>query len=108
MVVTGLFDHIHIHLGAVGDVFVVHGDGAAALQLQRHAHVGVGGLARQRGRLVLHRLLEVEPWRWKTGLMCDLYLVTTTYLSGLTNVSHQRHKYVCVWRRQWTADLGSH
>lgn len=56
--VTGLFDH---NLGAEGDVLVVHGDGAAALQLQRHAHVGVGGLARQRGRLVLHRLLEVEP-----------------------------------------------
>ena len=57
--VTGLFHHAH--LGAEGDVLVVHGDWAAALQLQRHAHVGVGGLARQRGRLVLHRLLEVEP-----------------------------------------------
>ena len=58
VMVTTLFDH---NLGAEGDVLVVHGDWAAALQLQRHAHVGVGGLARQRGRLVLHRLLEVEP-----------------------------------------------
>ena len=46
--------------GVVGDVLVVDGHGTPALELKLDADVGVGGGAGDGGRLVLHRLLEVE------------------------------------------------